>query len=165
MNYNIAVEDIVKMAIKIEENGEMVYRYLTKQFEVEEIKQLFKLLADQETYHRSYFEGLLSTLIKGPQSQMSLDRDKLDYLKGFAGEHVFLPDNVLALVGKKIGSKIEVFDFALLAEKETAEFYEKLLGLIPVEERAGVERIIVQERNHYQILTKEKEKIINSGGK
>ncbi|MFA5183729.1 MAG: ferritin family protein [Syntrophales bacterium] len=165
MNYNIAVEDIVKMAVKIEENGEMVYRYLTKQFEGEEIKRLFTLLADQETYHRSYFEGLLSTLTKGSQSQMSLDQDKLDHLKGFAGEHVFLPDNVLALVGKKIGSKIEVFDFAILAEKETAEFYERLLALIPAEERSGVERIIGQERNHFLILTKEKEKILNSGEK
>lgn len=164
MNYNIAVEDIVKMAVKIEENGEMAYRQLAKQFADQEIREVFKTLAEQETYHRSYFEGLLSSLLKAAPSQR-LEPDKLEYLKGFAGKHVFLPENILSLMSEKLKSIIEVLEFAILAEKESVEFYEKLINLVPETEKLEVEKIIGQERNHFQILTKEKEKILNSGEK
>ncbi|MBU0629632.1 MAG: ferritin family protein [Candidatus Margulisbacteria bacterium] len=161
---NLSAEDVVTMAVKMEDNGETIYRRLAKRYEAEELGAVFGRLAEQELLHKSYFEGLLSTVKKDP-GQIWFKPDLFEFLKIFAGDYLFIPGNMVGIGSQEFKTKGEALDFAMTSEKDAVLFYGELAKLAPENERVAIAKVIEQEKHHFVLLANEKNNLIKSGGK
>lgn len=80
--------EILKTAIRIEENGIVFYREMIKKFKEKDLQNIFSFLAEEDEKHRKIFEEMLS---KSEQYEMvdSYPGEYESYLRAFADEHVF----------------------------------------------------------------------------
>jgi rubrerythrin len=93
--------EILKIAVRIEKNGEVFYREIVSKFKEKEIKAIFSFLADEDGRHRKIFEDLLSKTKKYEPPE-SYPGEHIAYLRAFADEHIFNKENAGKLMANKI---------------------------------------------------------------
>ncbi|MBU0629631.1 MAG: ferritin family protein [Candidatus Margulisbacteria bacterium] len=137
-------DEVLQGAIKIEENGEELYRSLSEQSDDPVLKELFTSLADQEVGHRELFKAMLKKL-----GQVTLPESYPDeyheYLKAFAREHVFTAERKDPRAGLAI---------ALQAEVDSILYYLELKNMVPEADKKVVDQVVEEERRHYLRLLK-----------
>src|SRR3989339_1369679 len=158
---NLSAEDVVTIAIKMEDNGEMLYRRLAKKYSGRDIGEMFNQLAEQELMHKSYFEGLLSTVKTSPK-EIWFKPDLFEFLKVFAGDFVFFPNNMLSLGATEFNSLAEALTFAMSTEKDAVLFYGELKNISSEDQKAAIEKVIEQEKAHFILLANEKNNLVKS---
>lgn len=141
-------DEVLQGAVRIEENGEALYRKLAEQSGDPKFKEVFKYLAEQEVKHRGIFLALLSKLGHSPLSE-SFPGEYYEYLKGFADEHIFTPGLVAMFSAKELKDPAEGIAIALKAEIDSILYYLELKSLVPQAERPVLDKIIEEERRHY----------------
>jgi rubrerythrin len=143
--------EIFQFAIRIEKNGEMFYNTVSEQVDNEEVKELFKTLALEETKHRETYEGLLSK-IETYDPPESYPGEYFDYLRAYADNHIFPAEKVKKEIANITTAK-EALDFAMAREIESILYYQELKNIVPENERSKIDSIIDEERRHYVKLT------------
>lgn len=141
-------DEVLQGAVRIEENGEALYRELGDQAADPKLKEIFKYLAEQEVKHRGIFLALLARLGHSPLSE-SFPGEYYEYLKGFADEHIFTPGLVAMFSAKELKDPEQGIAIALKAEIDSILYYLELKSLVPEAEKQTLDRIIEEERRHY----------------
>lgn len=148
------VSEIYQFAIKIEENGEKFYREFSEKFDDKEIKALFNLLADEEIKHKNTFEKMLSK-IENYQPRESYPGEYFSYLKAYAENIIFNVDELKSKVSK-ISSVIDALNFAIEREWDSILYYQEIKIYVDEDRRNLIDRIIMEERNHFVRLNEAK---------
>ena len=144
------MSEIIEFAIRIEENGEKVYRDASEKVSEPSLVSLLKWLADEESEHVQWFSQL-----KGTVQEESVDPKVGEMgqslLLGIVGDQTFsLKERDLS----KIADLKEVLRIALGFEKDTVIFYEMMGSFIQEDAAlAKLDQIIQEEKRHVRTLS------------
>ena len=146
MSYS--ANEVMQLAMQIEENGARFYNEASQLVQDEGASQLFKYLAREEERHMDIFEKIAANL--AVDSTPYEDETAELYLKSLVDSRFFTDlDGVLARVkrGEVVNVIKEVVQYALGVEKETLLFYYSLLDSAAAN-KSLFEEIIAEEKNH-----------------
>ena len=144
--------EILKTAIRIEENGIIFYHEMIKKFKEKDLQDIFLFLADEDERHRKIFEDMLS---KSEQYEMvdSYPGEYDAYLHAFADEHVFSKEKTGELMAKKTKDIKEAIRFGIEVELDSINYYQEIKHFVPDYQKDTIEKIIEEERSHFLKLS------------
>lgn len=150
--------EILKTAIRIEENGVVFYREMLNRFKENNLRDIFNFLADEDERHRKIFEDMLS---KTEQYEMtdSYPGEYESYLRAFADEHVFSKEKTGTLMAKKVKDVKEAIQFGIEVELDSINYYQEIKRFVPDYQKELIEKIIQEERGHFLKLSDIKKRI------
>jgi len=142
--------EIIEFAIRIEENGEKVYRDASEKVSDPSLVSLFKWLADEETEHVRWFSDLKGTVGDGSVDPQVGEMGQ-SLLLGIVGDQTFsLKERDLST----LDDLKEVLKIALDFEKDTVIFYEMMASFLQEDAAlAKLTQIIREESRHADILS------------
>ena len=144
-----SLQDIVTVAIKIEENGEQTYRQAAARVNDSRLAELLGELANQEAEHAQWFVDL-GGRVKPVEVDEELAGMGEKMLSDIVGEETFsLADADLSASG----TLREIVDSAIELERDTVIFYEMVGSMLSdpqIEER--LQQIIDEEKSHERRL-------------
>ncbi|MFH2058796.1 MAG: ferritin family protein [Pseudomonadota bacterium] len=153
------MDDLLEIAIKMEKNGEAVYKGSINKFDDPQLKTVMEWMAGEEAAHAGWFAEF--------KNNLTLQADETDLKQ-------MVPRVLQEMMGKKTLS-LDDIDFSTMAtiddlfqtfigfEQETIIFYELLEMFIedgPVLD--GLKKIIQEEKNHIKTL---ESRMVSSSGK
>ena len=146
-----SIQEILDLAIRLEKNGESVYRNAVDKVSKPDLTSLLVWMADEEVKHAKWFSDLKQKLVT----------DSINPFMEEMGREIFTD-----LLGEKSFSHREV-DFTKMGqvhdliatfmefEQDTVLFYETLKPFIEDNETLKhLEKIIAEENNHITTLHK-----------
>jgi len=149
------VGEIIDLAIRIERNGEKIYRKAGKEISDPSLSSFLEWLADEELEHEKWFlllreEGQTEEEI--PQFE---DMGK-EILRGVLGDRAFSMNDIDFSNVEELN---DLLSLSLEFEKDTILFYEMLGKFIDdVETSRQLGKIIEEEQRHVELLERFLEK-------
>ena len=144
------MSEIIEFAIRIEENGEKVYRDASAKVSNTSLVSLLQRLADDESEHVRWFSDLKGTLVE----------EEVDPQVGEMGRSLLLEivgDQTFSLKERDLstmGDTKEVLKIALGFEEDTVIFYEMMGSFIKEDAAlAKLDQIIQEEKRHIRVLS------------
>lgn len=133
--------DLFDVAIKLEQEGAQFYLDLAKNAPTEGFTTIFKMLADDEKKHESYFRALKEKCAPASVSSSVLEEAKQVF-------RAFDPDHFFVLEGQ-----VQAYEQALNVEKESIDLYKSQIPNLEFEaEKKAVELILKEEYRHFAII-------------
>ena len=144
------ISEIIEFAIRIEENGEKVYRDASEKVSDPSLVSLLQQLADEESEHLRWFSDLKGTA----------KEERVNSQVGEMGQSLLLEivgDQTFSLKEWDLSTIVdlkEVLKIALGFEKDTVIFYE-MMGSFVQEDAAlaKLDQIIQEENRHIRVLS------------
>jgi rubrerythrin len=146
--------EVLDMAVRIEENGLKFYNDACKASTSEAIKQLFKVLAEEEGHHVKVFLDLKKGLGESgaPEGFDPYAEEATQYLKALADTEVFTTPSGGGRLAGNMHNENEVLEVAIGMEKDSLLFYYEMQRMIREQDRHVLESLIEQEKEHLQKL-------------
>ena len=153
MNFNEL--ELLKMAQKIEQEGESFYISAAERAKDDSIKEMFLNLAKEEKYHREYFEKLYEEASK--ESSISdeylLDEHTSAYIASISNAAVFNKEGIMAEMLGQVETAKEAIIMGIQAEKDSILFYSKLYESTRMESaKENLKKLIKEEEKHLSEL-------------
>ena len=149
--------EIFQIAMELEEAGRVFYETLAEEAEDQNLADLCRNLAAQETNHYRKFKKMSEELVQRPASR-PLTWDELHFAQILIEERV-LSDPEVARDAAVSGDAAEVLETAIRVEKDSVLFYNELLGEVDKEDAPAVQEIIDEEKRHVRVLVKAKRRL------
>ena len=145
------IEDIIDLAIQIEQNAEKVYRDAQQKVSNPELSSFLQWLADEELTHAKWFTGLKKTVTIEQQDPDVAKMGKA-LLRDVLGSQSFsLKDADFS----EMNQLSQLLSVAIEFEGDKVTFYRLLLPFIDdATTREFLESIILEEKNHIRRLKK-----------
>ena len=144
-----AIEDIIDLAIQIEENGEKVFRNAAQRISHAPIAALLQWLADEEVKHAEWFSQFKQRVGKTTYDRQLYEKGK-NVLLGLLRDQKFALTDVDF---SKMDQVKNLFELAIEFERDTVLFYEMIRFLIKEKETLNhLAAIIEEENSHIRIL-------------
>ena len=151
-------QEILRIAIKIEENGKKLYEALEKKTGNVVMRDAWAYLKDQEEVHRKTFQAMLDNV--GDYIVYEFSPGEYDaYIKAIASGYIFTQELIVKKTGEGFKSDLEAIDFGIYIEKESILTYSALRGYILTEKHQVLDKVIDEEKNHLVKLTILKDEI------
>jgi len=143
------VDEIIDMAVRLEKNGEAVYRQALSRATDPNVRRLLQALADKEVEHAEWFQGLREECrVKGPGS--ALKQVEKEILMEIFGDQSF---SLKEAAIREETPWEKILETALEFERDSVLFYEMLHTLAQDEEtRRCIHRMMEEERGHIAML-------------
>lgn len=149
--------DIVEVAVRIEENGITFYNFAEKIAKTEDAKKLFAQLAQAEAAHKRTFEKLLSQIESyAPPEQYTGEYSA--YLHNYVDNNLIFTKDVMDKQLAKVTDTVGAVEFAMQRELDSILYYHEIKNLVPQGQHGTIEKIINEERKHYAMLLEMKKK-------
>jgi len=159
MSVTYNADEILEMAVKIEQNGRRYYLKASEVVELPAAKSLFQELADWESEHERLFGSMRDKFAANRDLFPVFDPDlaSSSYLQAIADEKVFeaqaieeelqnIPNDVFAIIKR-----------AVQREKDAIVFFSALLNMVPDDfGKEDVQNIIQEEYGHIKYLVDKK---------
>jgi rubrerythrin len=138
------LEEIIDIAVRLEENAAAVYRQAMERVEGEAFRSVLQWMIDEEKEHAQWFNDLRQKAATGANPiARAMNREMLAQMIG--GQSFSLKQVDFAAL-PDIGALIDVL---VEFEKDTILFYEMLSGFIQEPEAgAQLQNIIAEEKRH-----------------
>ncbi len=154
-DYIYSPNELLEMALKIEEDGVTFYSYLSRNSEDPRRKELFSYLASQEEQHIKDFKAVSSALLNDTEPEFWDEASK--YVRSIVEERIFPSAEDMIEKSKKMNFD-QILNSTIKIEKETAIFYEELFDLARAEKSKEIlSKIIREEISHVRKLSALKE--------
>lgn len=139
------ISEILDIAIRLETNGEKVYREAIRKVRHPELKKLLKWMSEEEAKHAEWFRTQKERFPEGNDSPIlkEMNRDLLNKLIG--GQSFSLQDVDFSKI-EEVSHLMGVF---LEFEKDTILFYEMLQPFIEDPETLAELEVIIDEENRH----------------
>ena len=137
-------KEIIDIAIRIEKNGEAIYRDAVHQVADNELKAALQWMADEEARHVEWFTLLKSTM----QTTPGIVPDELssDMLASLIGDQSFSLKDVDFSQVQNVTKMVSIF---IEFENDSILFYEMLIPFITQPETLeNLKQIIDEEKGH-----------------
>ncbi len=144
-----SAHEILDMAIRLEENGESVYRAAAAQTSNPDIRALLLWMAEEEVEHARWFSELKQEIETGSFNPFMEEMSRKVF-GGLLGEKSFSHREVDFSALERIDDLIGIF---IEFEKDTVLFYETLVPFIDDNDTLhNVTKMIAEENNHIKKL-------------
>lgn len=151
----LAGNEIIDIAVRLEESGEAFYAAAAEKASIAEIKMLFEDLAMQERQHRHAFQQMKPAGTHPVELALTLDqRDEFRaYTDALLQRSFFAsPENALHRAAEAEDEQ-EALLAAIGFEKETLLFFYELRDVVRGAGRQVVGKIVQEEKRHIRRLT------------
>jgi rubrerythrin len=156
MSQKFSGQEIVDIAIRIEKNGEALYKTLAEQTEYMDVKHAFKALANEEKQHIASFDRIRE-LIGNFAAQEAYPGEYALYLQALIEENVFSKADIFLELARKVATVPEALDLALAFEKETIIFLNGVRDSLETDDFPVLNELIEQEKEHIRKLSEIKQ--------
>lgn len=140
-------QEILKIAINIEENGKRFYGALEAKAKDQRLKTACKYLKEQEEMHRQTFEKMLGNIGEYIIHEFAPGEYEA-YLRAIATEYIFTQELIAKKIVGDFSSDLEAVEFGIFVEKESILTYSALREYILVGKQEVLDKIISEERKH-----------------
>ena len=138
--------EVFKIAIRIETNGEALYRHAQTLTDDPKIRDIFAFLAGEEAKHKKTFEEMARGL-ENYVPKEDYPGEYLAYLRAYADNLVFPPEEMEEEIEDLCDAE-DAVEFAMQREIESILYYIEIKSVVGA--RADdLDRIIAEERKHY----------------
>jgi rubrerythrin len=141
--------EIIDLAIRIEKNGEKVYKKAQEQTSNPSLVSLLQWLAEEEAEHEKWFSRFkaeVQTTVEDPK----FDEMGKTVLEGVLGDQAF---SIQEADFSKLADMESLLKVSVEFEKDTLLFYEMLSAFIEDEKTVNqLNRIIEEENRHVRLL-------------
>lgn len=140
--------EVLDIAIRIEKNGEAIYRNAIQELSDRKLKEALKWMADEEVQHIEWFSSLKETI----QEASDIIADELSggMLEDLIGDQSFTLKDVDF---SKIDNMDELVHIFIEFEKDGIIFYEMLTPFVKNKETLDhLQKIITEEKCHIKKL-------------
>ncbi len=148
-------KEVLDMAVRIEENGMRFYTDASKAAKSPQLKDLFRVLSEEEGTHIKMFLELKKTLV-GDDDSAGFDpylEDAQQYLKSMADTEVFTNPEAGKDAARAIKDEQDAISMAIGMEKDSLLFYYELERMIREKDKKVIDSLIEQEKEHVRKLT------------
>jgi len=144
-----SIQEILDLAIRIENNGESVYRRAVDEISETALASVLQWMADEETEHARWFSELKHRLRTHSTNPFMLEMSRKVF-DDILGEKSFSHQDVDFSKIDRVSDLVAVF---IEFEKDTILFYETLKPFIEDNDTLShLERIIAEENKHIATL-------------
>ena len=154
------VSEVLQIAIRIEENGEKIYRQFSRTLEDSNVKAAFDYLAGEEIKHKKIFEEMMSK-IEDYEPAESYPGEYSSYLRAYADNIIFTHENLDSKLGE-VKNALTAIEFAIRREIDSMLYYLEMKNFIPKSQQDSLYKVIDEERTHYLKLTEMRREKLNS---
>lgn len=142
--------EVLKMAVRIEENGQRYYRRAMKLHKDPQLGEILQDLAEDEARHEKWFEEMRQRLSAQEREERWVREVNADLLQSMIGDQTF---SLKEVDPAQLDSVEKILETALEFEKDSIFFYEMLTGFMDEGESARVlQEILEEEKRHVAIL-------------
>lgn len=145
-------QEILRIAIKVEENGNKLYAALETKAKEKKLKDTWGFLKEQEEVHRKTFQEMLDKTGDYIVDEFN-PGEYAAYIRAIASEYIFTPQLIADKIDEGFEGDKEAIDFGIKIEKESILTYSALREYIFTEKQPIVEKVIDEEKNHLVKLT------------
>jgi len=144
-----SAKEIIDLAIKLEKNGETVYRNAIEKMSKPELAPLLEWMADEEVKHANWFADLKHNLETKNQNPFAEEMSR-ELFNEMLGEKNF---SLKEVDFSSIGDLADLVAVFIEFEKDSIIFYEVLKPFVedPVA-RQFLQKIIDEEKHHIERL-------------
>ncbi len=144
-----SIQEILDLAIRLENNGESVYRQAVDEISEPELVSLLQWMADEEVKHARWFAELKQKL-KTHSANLFMAEMSREVFADFLGEKSFSHQDVDFSKIDQVGDLVAVF---IEFERDTILFYETLKPFIEdTDTLSHLDKIIAEENEHIEEL-------------
>jgi len=147
MSKDFSPQEILKIAIRVEENGQKLYGSLEDKAKNKELQALWRYLKEQEKIHRQTFQEMLDK-VKDYIVYEFNPGEYQAYLRAIASEYIFTQELVDQKIKEGFSSDIEALKFGIFIEKESILTYTVLKEYITTDKQSVLDKIIDEEKWH-----------------
>jgi rubrerythrin len=144
--------EAIELAIQIEREGKEFFDAVAKAASEEEVRNVFRWLAAEETRHMQVFESMREETerlaLSGPYDWEEVGR----YLRAMVQERVFPGVEEASKVARGMKDLGRVFRFALQIEKDNILYFHELRDFVAEQDRGVLNRLIEEEKSHIRRL-------------
>jgi len=115
-------------------------------------EKTFAELAEAEVNHKRTFEKLLASVEKSNLTE-SYEGEYGAYLRSYVDNNLIFTKEVMDKQLSKIKDTAAALDFAIQRELDSILYYHEIKKLVPAAQHDTLEKIIEEERKHFQSLT------------
>ena len=140
-----SIQEILDLAIRLEQNGESVYRNASEKLSRSDLVSLLLWMAEEEVKHAGWFSELKQKLESGSINPFMEEMGR-QVFGGMLGEKSFSHRNVDFSKVERLDDLIGIF---LEFEKDTVLFYETLIPFIEDDDTLETMAKIIAEEDHH----------------
>jgi len=145
-------QEILRIAIKVEESGKNLYRALENKAKQEKLKSMWGYLKEQEELHRKVFLQMLENV--GDYIVYEFSPGEYEtYLGAIASGYIFTQELIEKKTKELFGSDLEAIDFGIYVEKESILTYSALKEYVLTQKHPVLDKVIEEEKKHLGQLT------------
>ncbi|MDD5629248.1 MAG: ferritin family protein [Elusimicrobia bacterium] len=149
MGSGYSPQELLHLALGVEQSGRQVYEHFEKNAKNPELKKTWALLKEDEAEHSRVFQDLLREVAPGQAAAAPPS----PYLKAVASSCIFSESRLARMVLKGLGSDSEALEFGIFFEKESIFTYITLQERLTGDAGRLLDRIIAEEKRHLIRLT------------
>lgn len=140
-------QEIIEIAVRIEENGNEFYTAAAKAIKQNnDIKGLLLDLADKELIHIAIFQKMAK---KFEAENFEFNSDEVsDYINYLADQHIFGKAGAGAALAKTVSTPLEALEIALKFENDSVTFFTELEKRTQSDAKQLIRQIIEEEKEH-----------------
>lgn len=151
MMANFSPQEVLRIAIKVEEAGEKLYAKLEYMASDEQIKKVWDYLREQEHVHRNVFQKMLDN--SGDYITDDFNPGEYDtYLRAIASEYVFTSEVIECKSKEGFTNDLAAIKFAIDIEKESVLVYEAMKDFVTQKRHELIDKVIKEEKKHLALL-------------
>lgn len=151
------IDELLQMAMHAEQAGKDLYATMAAQAQDPKVADLCRELAAQEAAHYAKFKAMRERLPVDYASK-TLSLDEVEFVRSLARGNVIPTDQeARRLVSQN--SPAAVLDSAIVAERNSQEFYSQLMSGVAAADASVLKAIISEEKLHEKRLTQVRAKM------
>ena len=140
-------QEIVNIAINIEENGKKLYEILETKAKDQKLKATCKYLKEQEEIHLKFFQEMLGNIGDYVIHEFSPGEYEA-YLRAIASEYILTQEIIRVKIKEGFHSDLEAIEFGIFVEKESILTYSALRDYVLAGKKEVLDKVINEERKH-----------------
>jgi rubrerythrin len=149
--------DVIRFAVRIEEDGEAFYRKAGLAAQDKDTRDLFNFLASEEIQHKALFREMLSKM-EALQPAETYDGEYAAYLSDYIdGKVIFTKEAEQKLTPDKENT-LSAIAFAMQREADSILYYHEVKQFIAEKYYSIIDKIITEERKHFSKLSELRKK-------
>jgi len=150
MNDSFSCQEILNMALQIEQNGYEFYERMQENAKSNDLRELFGWLKNEEKNHIDDFQRIISSIDKLQlNSEFKWEKSRY-YFKAIYDANIFSENVDENYWSNELSDEVSSIQFAISFEKDSILFLEELRGLL-----GGIEEKII-----YDLIQEDKEHIV-----
>jgi rubrerythrin len=140
-------QEILKIAIKVEEEGKNLYHILEEKAKDDQLKEMWRYLKEQEEVHRQIFQKMLER--SGEYIVYEFSPGEHDaYLNAIASSYVFTQELIERKTKELFTSDLDAIEFGIYVEKESILTYSALKEYVLADKQPVLDKVISEEKKH-----------------